>query len=87
MSDEPDYVGFYTAYLVQFIAMLGNSVSICASVSIFFGMFFYINGMTEDLKVAIVRIAGVGPEKSAHQTDTLWQAYVGQITFHSEVIR
>lgn len=62
MSDEADYVGFYTAFQVQFIAMLGNAIG--TSVSVYVGMFFYSNGMTEDIKANVAGFGEIESEKS-----------------------
>lgn len=86
VADEPDYVGFYGAYLFQFITMLDNSIYVCASASIYVGMFYYINGMTEHIKLSLKSVNGIQPEEVRTHTYTLWQACVHEMKFHTKII-
>lgn len=87
VPDGPDYVAFYGAYLFQLITMLGNLMCVCAPASIYVGMFFYINGMTEDIKANLKCANEIRPEEVTTQTDTFWQAYVHAMKFHTKIIR
>lgn len=85
--DRPDFASFYTDWFIQLIALSGNSISVCASASAYIGMYLYIDGMFQDITMAVRSIHGPQSEPSLKEESATWPAYVEEIKFHMEIIK
>lgn len=81
------YIGFFVDWLIQVATVLAAFVAIVLSVVSYVGLFLYINGMVDDLKMRM----GLIEDNSSWTTSSLsqnklWSTYVQAIDFHVEVL-
>lgn len=75
------YAGFLVDWCIEAIAISASFVVVVISMSVYFGCFCYINGMTKDARNRL------GSTKAAESRDQVsaWPLYVREIEFHIEI--
>lgn len=80
------YMGFYVDWFIEFACFAADPIAFASSVSIYVGMFLYINAMVEDVKM---RLSSINFNESAGEQDpmNIWSMYVAEIDLHVEIIK
>lgn len=79
------YVGFYIDWIVEVLGFVADVTIITTTGTIYVGIFLYINGMVEDLKMRVFPIDAdfIGDIIPVD----IWSIYVHEINLHAEIIK
>lgn len=92
------YIGFFIDWLFGLLSLSSSFLIVILSASITIGIYLYINGMVDDIKVKMKLIDDICPirptqlphlgegyaQRSVQQN--IWAIYVEEIRFHLEII-
>lgn len=75
-------MGFYVDLLLQAIVLASDSTILIATISIYVGIFIYINAMVKDMKMRLLTT-----DLDLLEESSSWSIYVQEFDFHNEIIR
>lgn len=83
-----NYMGFFVDWSIEVIATTTGYMTVILSALFYIGMYLYINGMVNDMRMELMPNRPDSFKKPRHPLDQRknWSIYVRQIEFHIEII-
>lgn len=76
---------FYVDLIAEWIAVAADMIIVVVNVTIYVGIFTYINGMVKDMKIRLLSINAdfVGSLRPVER----WSIYIQELNLHNEIIK